>query len=115
MSITVTAEHEGKTYNGRIVTAKSTRIGQDDHGFVPWVSTDCVDLFGLGFGPRAELLGPFLIDFLDTIGVSTWEKVQGCKFIVLFEGHSARGVSGLTTGKTMVWEQWFAQNGTSWM
>lgn len=108
MSITV--EHGGKTYIGKIVTAEWTTLGKDDHGFMPAVGTDYVTLFGLGFGSRAEWLGPFLIDFLDTIGVGTWENVKGSKFIVLFDGSFARGVSGLTNGKVMVWDDWFAEN-----
>ena len=98
--------YRGTDYEIRVVKARRVSLRFDDHGFIPIVETDCVTLPGLIMGERSQYLGPWLIDFLETIGASSWEGVQNRAFVVLFKDGIARGVAGLDNDKVMLWKEW---------
>lgn len=111
MSINLSVNHGGTLYDARIVTASKVSIRHDDHGFMPFIETECVTLPGLAFGHRCEYLGPWLKGFTETIGSSSWEGVLGKTFIVLFEDHIAKGVASADGSRIMVWQDFFADLG----
>jgi hypothetical protein len=117
-------EHNGKTYTGQIATIKSTQLTTEDHGiFTAWLMCEWPG-GGVGVGgysldtpietPDAKFrVGTdFGMDqimrIIETVGVSSWERVAGSKVIVLTEGTSsgwgsqAAGIAHLSEDRVLI-------------
>lgn len=110
---TLTVEHNGNKYTGHIATIDSTVLGGlGDRGiFNFWLQTswkgggvgvggyvmdepykDADDKF---LGRRGTAYGMQLImDVMETVGVTDWEKIKGEKIIVLFDYSPTGGTWG---------------------
>lgn len=110
-TLNVTVDHNGKTYEARVVTASKVSLRFDDHGFMPFIETDCATIPGLMFGKESKHLGAWLNQFVRTVGASSWEGVQGKTIILLIERGTVKGVASSDGNRVMVWEDFFKDQG----
>lgn len=119
MSRTITIEHNGKTYYGKVAKIKSTMIGVEDHGILTAYLHVEGDGWGIGVGgysldtPIKDENDKFLrreptaygldqiVQMARTVGVSTWEKLPGREVLVLFDtpnswGSTAKGIAHIS-------------------
>ena len=105
MTRTITVEHAGETYAGRIGTITTTLLGMEDHGIfttsllVEWPSSGvsvggfALDSYEKDLDRRAGTAYGLdhVMQILETVGVEKWEDVRGKEVIVLFEGDGGWG------------------------
>jgi hypothetical protein len=134
MSRNITVDHKGTTYAGEIMRIESTRFGYEDHGILT-VMLDCrSEGGGVGVGgfcldqpvpddPKHRRQGTaygldHLIRIIETVGVSSWEKLVGQHVIVLSEGSGgwgsrSLGIASLTGDRVLILqdhaEEWEAR------
>ncbi|WP_372699397.1 hypothetical protein [Arthrobacter sp. JSM 101049] len=124
-TMTVSIEHNGKTYTGQPATIKGTALQFEDHGiFTAWLHLEWKG-GGIGVGgycldtPEKDDNGKFarrvgtgygadhIMRVIETVGASSWEKLPGREVFVLFEGKSlwgstAAGLAGVTNEKVLI-------------
>lgn len=111
---TITIEHAGRTYAGEIMQIESTALTVEDHGIVTAYLHCKNGSSGIGVGgfgldaPVTDDDGKFLrregtgygldhlMQFMQTVGVTSWEKLKGQHVIVLYEGRAGWG--GMSVG-----------------
>lgn len=92
MSRTITVEHNGTTYSGRIGRIQKTFLGKEDHG----IFTASVGIAGPGWGQSIPTRGLGLgsnsgygLDFIwqvtSTVGAPSWEDLRSREVIALYE------------------------------
>lgn len=118
---TITVEHDGQTYYGQLGTIRRTSLGFEDHGIlsahlhVEWpgggvgVGGYCLDQPKDRDGGREGTAYGLdhIIQVIETVGVSSWEKLTGQHVIVLFNrpnslGLMSQGIAGVTNDKVLV-------------
>jgi hypothetical protein len=118
-SRTITIEHNGDTYYGKVARIKSTMLGVEDHGILTAYIHFEGDGWGIGVGgfgldtPVKDEDGKFLrreptaygfdhvVQLARTVGVSTWEELPGREALVLFDtpsswGSTAKGIAHIS-------------------
>lgn len=120
----ITVEHEGVTYSGQIGRIQSTSLGYEDHGILSAMLHFKWDGGGIGVGgfcldePKDRDARDYsrtgtaygldhIMRLIETVGVSSWEKLTGKDAIVLFEGQGGLGlmsvgIAGLSNGKVLI-------------
>lgn len=115
---TITIEHNGTTYYGKVATIKSTMIGVEDHGILTAYLHCDGDGWGIGVGgygldQPVTVDGKFshreptaygfdhIVQMARTVGVNTWEKLPGREVLVLFDspnswGGTAKGIAHIS-------------------
>lgn len=121
MSRTISIEHDGQTYYGSVARIKSTHLGSEDYGILTaylHVEGDGWDVGVGGYGldawnedktrriPTAYGLDQ-IVQFISTVGVTSWEKLPGAEVIVLFDtphplGASAVGIAHIRDEKKVL-------------
>jgi hypothetical protein len=109
MSRTITVDHNGTTYYGKVATVESTHLGTEDHGILTAFLHCEGDGWGIGVGgygldePVHDDEGKFLgrrptaygfdhiLQMARTVGADSWEKLPGREVLVLFKTPSALG------------------------
>lgn len=107
----ITFEFDGEQYSGFIATIKKTSLGYNDRGFfsadlqLSWPGGG-VTFGGYALDGKPERKDDkdwnaprtptkyghaFIIEILRTVGVSTWEELQGQRVVALFEGSGYAG------------------------
>lgn len=111
MSRTITVEHNGTTYYGKVAKVESTHLGTEDHGILTAYLHCSGDGWGIGVGgygldePFHDDEGKFLgrrptaygfdhvLHLARTVGAPSWEKLPGCEVLVLFKTPNSVGVT----------------------
>lgn len=111
---------DGKKYNCKPATIKSTMLGFEDHGIMSFWLTCDGDGWGIGVGGYAldsweeskkkrvpsVLTGAVVAEVLECLGVESWEKLPGTRIHVLFDGDAwgsrAKGITNYTMTKAVV-------------
>lgn len=126
MSATITIDHNGTSYPGRVMTIKSTMFGTEDHGILS-AFLHCegkgfgVGVGGYGLDAPVKVHGKFshregtaygldhLAKLMETVGVHKWEDLPGKHVIVLSEptsgggwGSQSVGIADITGERVMV-------------
>jgi hypothetical protein len=109
MARTITIEHNGTTYYGKVARIKSTMLGSEDHGILTAYIHVEGDGWGVGVGgygldtPVHDASGKFIgreptaygldqiVQFIHTVGVTSWEKLSGAEVLVLFDNEHSWG------------------------
>jgi hypothetical protein len=88
-----TIEHEGKTYTTEICEIFSTFLGFQDHGIMTFDLQLKRASFSRGIGGYAieGHAGAWIREVLKTVGVRSWEHVQGKTVFAIIDEHD-RGV-----------------------
>jgi hypothetical protein len=124
MNRTITVEHNGSTYYGKVARIKSTHLGTEDHGILTAYLHCEGDGWGIGVGgygldQPVEVDGKFshreptaygfdhILQMARTVGADSWEKLPGREVIVLFDGeHSwggtAKGIAHISDEKRVM-------------
>lgn len=124
MNRTITVEHNGATYYGKVATIKSTTLGVEDHGILTAYLHVDGDGWGIGVGgygldTPVEVDGKFshreataygfdhILQLARTVGVSKWEELPGRDVMVLFDtpsawGSAASGIAHVTDEKKVL-------------
>ncbi len=118
MSRTITVEHKGTTYYGKVATIEGTSLGTEDHGILT-AYLHCkgdgwgVSVGGFGLDMPVKIDGKFshreptaygldlIVQMYRTVGVDYWEKVTGREVLVLFDsehslGGTAKGIAHIS-------------------
>lgn len=132
----ISISHNGVDYSGQIMQIESTSLTVEDHGIVSaWLH--CKNgSSGIGVGgfcldqPVSDDDGKFLrregtaygldhlMQFMQTVGVGSWEKLKGQHVIVLYAGSSmlgsmSVGIASLTGDRVFILkehsEEWQAR------
>jgi hypothetical protein len=127
----LSVEHNGVTYNGKLGEVTSTSLGYEDHGVLTaMLHLSLEGSSGIGVGGyvldknvdgqrEGTAYGlDHLIRILKTIGVDRWEHLKGQKLIVLFDGEPggstwgsrAVGIASLLKDDVLV----FAEHADAW-
>lgn len=121
MSRQIVIEHDGTTYYGKVARIKSTLLGQEDHGILTAYVYCDGDGWGVGVGgyaldtyveaekkrmPTAYGLDQ-IVRLMETVGVTSWEKVPGVEVLVLFDsadswGGVAKGIAHIRDEKRVL-------------
>lgn len=119
MSRTITVEHHGTTYYGKVARVASTHLGGEDHGILTAYLHCEGDGWGIGVGgygldePYQDADGKHagrrptaygfdhVVQLYRTVGAESWEKVVGRELLVLFEdkhalGGTAKGIAHIS-------------------
>lgn len=121
MSRTITVEHDGSTYYGKVATVTSTHLGGEDHGILTAYLHCDGDGWGIGVGGYGldsydEAMGERIptaygldqiVQMYRTVGVSKWEDVVGREVLVLFDtpsslGSTAKGIAHISDEKRVL-------------
>lgn len=95
MSRTIQLEHEGASYDAQIVTIDKTTLGGMEHCNFTFALRvkDADSTFEIGHYP---LMGPhgaaLLKRIIDTVGIESWEELQGATMLALFGNDDQRAV-----------------------
>lgn len=110
----ISITHNGVDYSGEIMQVESTHLGVEDHGIVTAYLHCKNGSSGIGVGgfcldaPVTDDDGKFLrregtaygldhlMQFVRTVGVSSWEAIKGEHVIVLYAGRA--GLGGMSVG-----------------
>jgi hypothetical protein len=121
MTRSITVEHNGTTYYGKVAKIKSTHLGTEDHGILTAYLHVDGDGWGVGIGgygldswdevakkriPTAYGLDQ-LVQMFETVGAPSWEKLPGREVLVLFDspdswGSTAKGIAHITDEKKVL-------------
>jgi len=125
MSRTITVEHNGTTYYGKVAKIESTYLGREDHGILTAYLNVKGDDWGIGVGgygldtpirdendkfvgrqPTAYGLD-HIVQMYRTVGVESWEKLPGREVLVLFDtphvwGSTAKGIAHISDEKRVL-------------
>jgi hypothetical protein len=135
---TITVDHNGKTFGGEIMRIESTHLGWEDHGILTAQLHCKGDGSGIGVGgycldvttgpPDYKRAGTaygldHLMRIMETVGVSSWEKLPGQQVIVLFEGvgsslgRQSVGIAGMLNSEVLVLKEhaegWHGREGVA--
>lgn len=98
MSRTITLTHDGVDYEAQIMTVRSTRLGNEDHGI--W--TFALDLNGSGHAvaaggyPLMNAHGMHLLKkVVETVGARSWEDLAGKRLLALFPKNDSGLIAGI--------------------
>lgn len=120
MSIQVQIEHEGKNYFAEIMTIKSTKLGEEDHGiFTANLHCSTISVGGMAMDKWDEKRGrrvgtvygmELITAIMKTVGVHKWEDLPGERIFVLFEeknhiGTMAVGIANIDTGDALLFQE----------
>lgn len=132
MTRTITIQHNGETYYGKVATITHTLLGAEDHGILTSYIHCEGDGWGVGVGgysldtpvkvdgkhshrePTAYGLDQ-IVAMYSTVGVSSWEKVVGREVLVLFDtehswGGTAKGIAHISDEtKVLILSDHFAE------
>lgn len=131
MSRTITVEHNGETYYGKVAKIKSTHLGGEDHGILTAYLHCEGDGWGIGVGgfgldtydqKRKERVAAaygldHIVQLYRTVGVESWEKLPGREVLVLFDspdswGNTAKGIAHISDEKRVLI---LAEHAAAWL
>lgn len=118
MSRTITIEHNGSTYYGKVARISGTMLGTEDHGILTAYLHCEGDGWGIGVGGygldqpvdvdgkhshREPTAYGFdhVLQMARTVGVAKWEDLPGREVLVLFDsptsfGRTAKGIAHIS-------------------
>lgn len=124
MARTITVEHNGSTYYGKVARITSTHLGGEDHGILTAYLHCEGDGWGIGVGgygldQPVTIDGKFshreptaygfdhVVQLYRTVGAESWEKVVGREVLVLFNspnswGSTAEGIAHISDEKRVL-------------